>query len=94
MECNFRWKQASNIIPGNKYECSSLHPYVPEPVIILYLQPLHNPISQHDNVRPYTAAVTTRFLFDCQVTSLPWPAESPDLSPTEHMGGRLDQLSG
>ncbi|GFU71822.1 transposable element Tcb2 transposase [Trichonephila clavipes] len=38
---------------------------------------------QPDNARPHTARVSQ----DClrTVTSLPWPARSPDLSPIEHI---------
>ncbi|GFT73908.1 transposable element Tcb2 transposase [Trichonephila clavipes] len=39
--------------------------------------------SQLENARPHTARVSQ----DClhTVTTLPWPARSPDLSPIEHM---------
>ncbi|GFV96623.1 transposable element Tcb2 transposase [Trichonephila clavipes] len=48
-------------------------------------------IFQQDNARPHTARVSQ----DClrTVTTLPWPARSPDLSPIKpiwnHLGGRV-----
>ena len=51
---------------------------------------------QHDNTRPHVARVVTDFLTQQNVNVLPWPAVSPDLSPTEHawdeMERRLRQL--
>ena len=51
---------------------------------------------QHDNARPQVARVVTDFLSQQNVNVLPWPAVSPDLSPTEHawdeMERRLRQL--
>jgi hypothetical protein len=45
---------------------------------------------QQDNARPHSARVTTAFLRQQGINTLPWPAFSPDLSPTEHL---WDQLS-
>nr|CAI5827827.1 unnamed protein product [Callosobruchus analis] len=52
------------------------------------LQPikqLQNPIFQQDNARPHTAAVTRDFPRQANVTTLPKPARSPDLSLTGHV---------
>ncbi|GFW03562.1 transposable element Tcb2 transposase [Trichonephila clavipes] len=47
------------------------------------MQRLPGAIFQQDNARPHTARVSQ----DClrTVTTLPWPARSPDLSPIEHI---------
>ncbi|CAH1976114.1 unnamed protein product [Acanthoscelides obtectus] len=51
--------------------------------------------AQH-NARPHVARVTIDFLQHNDVTLLPWPPRSPDLSPIEHvwdmMGRRLLNL--
>ncbi|GFV51723.1 transposable element Tcb2 transposase [Trichonephila clavipes] len=46
------------------------------------MQRLRGVIFQQDNARPHTARVSQ----DClrTVTTLPWPARSPDLFPIEH----------
>ncbi|GFU98597.1 transposable element Tcb2 transposase [Trichonephila clavipes] len=55
------------------------------------MQRLTGAIFQQDNARPHTARVSQ----DClpTVTTLPWPAQSPDLSPVEyiwdHLGWRV-----
>lgn len=40
---------------------------------------------QQDNARPHVARVVTGFLAQQNVSVLPWPAVSPDLSPIEHV---------
>ncbi|GFU51660.1 transposable element Tcb2 transposase [Trichonephila clavipes] len=49
-------------------------------------------IFQQDNVQPHTARVSQ----DClrTVTTLPWPARSPDLSPTKHIWDHLGRRVG
>ncbi|GFV58213.1 adhesion G protein-coupled receptor B2 [Trichonephila clavipes] len=46
---------------------------------------------QHDNIQPYTARVSE----DClrTVTTLPWPARSPYLSPIEHIWDHLGRFT-
>jgi hypothetical protein len=41
-----------------------------EPVLVPYLNRLHNPTFQQDNTRPLTAAITTDFFARIQVTAL------------------------
>ncbi|GFW80327.1 transposable element Tcb2 transposase [Trichonephila clavipes] len=52
------------------------------------MQRLPEAIFQQDNARPHTARVSQ----DClrTVTTLPWPALSPDLSPIEHIWAHLE----
>ena len=38
-----------------------------------------------DNARPHRARVVTDYLRDESITTLPWPARSPDLNPIEHI---------
>ncbi|GFT33273.1 transposable element Tcb2 transposase [Trichonephila clavipes] len=47
------------------------------------MQRLKRAIFQQDNARSHTARVSQDCL--CTVTTLPWPARSPDLSPIEHI---------
>ena len=43
------------------------------------------PIFQHDGASCHSARMIERFLHAQNVTLLPWPAVSPDLSPIEHV---------
>nr|CAH7712140.1 unnamed protein product [Callosobruchus chinensis] len=56
-----------------------------QPVALPFLQQLQNPTFQQDNARRHTAAVTRDFLRQANVTTLPRPVRSPDLSPIEHV---------
>ncbi|GFS73839.1 transposable element Tcb1 transposase [Trichonephila clavipes] len=61
------------------------------PHVLLLKQRLPGAIFQQDNGHPHTARVSQ----DClrTITTLPWPARSPDLSPIEkiwdHLGRRV-----
>jgi hypothetical protein len=50
-------------------------------------------VFQQDNARPYIVKISSTFLQQAEVESLPWPARSSDLNPIEHvwdiMGRRL-----
>ncbi|GFS75855.1 transposable element Tcb2 transposase [Trichonephila clavipes] len=54
-----------------------------QPQVLPLMQRLPGAIFQQDNAQPHTARVSQ----DClrTVTTLPWPARSPDLSPIEHI---------
>ena len=47
----------------------------------------HGPTSllQQGNARPHTASVRRQFLAQNNVNMLDWPANTPDLSPIEHI---------
>jgi len=42
-------------------------------------------IFQHDNDPKHTAKATMRYLEDQNIEVLPWPAQSADLNPIEHV---------
>jgi hypothetical protein len=44
---------------------------------------------QQDNARPHSARLTTAFLRQQGINTLPWPAFSSDLSPIEHLWDQL-----
>ena len=46
---------------------------------------LRREVFQHDNARPHTTRATVDFLANQNVTVLPWPFKSLDLSPIEHL---------
>ena len=44
-----------------------------------------NTILQQDNARPHVARIVTAYLNENNIRVLPWPANSPDMSPIEHV---------
>ena len=60
------------------------------PEVVPYVR-RHNLSLQQDNARPHSARLTTTFLQQQNVATLPWPPYSPDLSPIEHLWDRIDR---
>ncbi|CAH2010451.1 unnamed protein product [Acanthoscelides obtectus] len=82
-------------IRGNMNAQRYIHEVL-EPHLLPYLDTLADPTFQQDNARPHVVRVTIDFFQHNDVTLLPWPPRSPDLSPIEHgwdmMGRRLLNL--
>ena len=56
-----------------------------QPEAVPFLQ-RHGPaILMHDNARPHVARISRQFLNRNNVNILPWPAQSPDMNPIDHI---------
>ena len=74
-------------LTGNQYIRDVL-----QPVVVPHFDnpPLATrPVYMDDNTRPHRSRAVTAYLQSEAVTSVPWPAMSPDLNPIEHI---LDML--
>ena len=57
-----------------------------DPIVLPFLQQRNfDHVFQHDNARCHVARVCQDFLNQNHIRVLPWPALSPDLSPTEYL---------
>ena len=55
------------------------------PVVLPYIAAHPGMRFQQDNARAHSARITTAFLAQNAVQTLPWPAYSPDMNPIEHL---------
>jgi transposase len=68
---------------GVKYQRDILHPVV---VPHFDNHPLRTrPVFMDDNARPHRSALVRDYLRQEAITTLPWPARSPDMNPIEHV---------
>lgn len=63
-----------------------------EPVVVPFIRHQNRGVLlQHDNARPHTARVVQNYLENVDVNVLPWPAQSPDMNPIEHLWDHVDR---
>ena len=59
------------------------------PIVVPFIR-RHHLMFQHDNARPHVTWICTQFLEAENVSVIPWPAYSPDMSLIEHVWDALD----
>ncbi len=66
------------------------HDEILRPIVVPFIHG-HHLMLQHDNARPHVARICTQFLETENITVLAWLANSPDMSPIEHVWDALDR---
>ena len=62
---------------------------IPRSIVVPFIHD-HHLMLQHDKARPHVARIWTQFLEAENIPVLVWPANSPDMSPIEHVWDALD----